>query len=525
MRTNNNNNKYKNIMRRLKIYFAAVLIGISLTAYSQNETTSTPKEGTTSATYTKNYAQHRFHVYYGAGYSNDIYSRINNEFIHNNFSCSHMLEARYAFFFAPKWGLSVGAGVSQFMGKGTLNIKGVIADYYDPAFNPSGQASYDLHYTTSNFVEQQRIWALEVPLQFHFEHRAKARRPGVFASLGAKGYFPLISAKSIFPQDNGSLTTSGYEEFTNTWYTDAPHFGEQNIRLTPSATKLRLSVDALADVGMIFRLGCAWDLYLGVYGSYGFMDILPEAADKIDVITSEPSNPYTLNSLLGSNFLGEYNNYIDKNNSNWEKVSETWNKWQVGIKIGIHLKPHEKCLEKQPKPKNERNNTEVHYVLDVNNTEQAPAKAYRDTVYVYVHNVVQESNTENAKPTPSEELSIAKLAEVFKDVKILFDLNSDVPKIDNKNVIVEAANALKNEPSLLVMIEGYTCDLGTAEHNRELAARRAEAIRQLFIAQGANPAQLQTAGYTSNDFMSQLNIKDEQREEHRAVIFRIYIRK
>ena len=80
------------------------------------------------------------------------------------------------------------------------------------------------------------------------------------------------------------------------------------------------------------------DLYIGIYGGYGFMDILPKAADKKAVIAPEHNNLYTLNALLASNFLSEYNNYIQDNNLDWEKANEQWNRWYAGVKIGIHFK-------------------------------------------------------------------------------------------------------------------------------------------------------------------------------------------
>ena len=74
------------------------------------------------------------------------------------------------------------------------------------------------------------------------------------------------------------------------------------------------------------------------------------------------------------------------------------------------------------------------------------------------------------------------------DSKILFDLNSAVPKIENKNFVAEAAKVLQKGTSLSLIIEGYTCDLGSEAHNRDLAARRANAIRDLFVAQGVSPS-------------------------------------
>ncbi|MCL2133862.1 MAG: OmpA family protein, partial [Bacteroidales bacterium] len=122
---------------------------------------------------------------------------------------------------------------------------------------------------------------------------------------------------------------------------------------------------------------------------------------------------------------------------------------------------------------------------------------------------------------PNEQASISALVGLFSNSKILFDLNSDVPKIENTGFFSEAAKILEKESSLSLLIEGYTCDLGTEQHNRELATRRANAIRDLFIAEGVNPSQIQVAAYTANDPQSRVNITDTGREEHRAVVFRI----
>ena len=72
-----------------------------------------------------------------------------------------------------------------------------------------------------------------------------------------------------------------------------------------------------------------------------------------------------------------------------------------------------------------------------------------------------------------------------------------------------------------MIVEGYTCDLGTEQHNRDLAQRRANKVREMFIQKGVNPDQIETASYTVNDPQNRQNITDPSREEHRAAIFRI----
>jgi len=290
-----------------------------------------------SAVCAQDFAHHRIYFHYGMGYANSMYDKIDNSFIHQNYALGSVVEFKYACFFTPKWGVGLGIGLSQFAAKGTLNIEGVIPRYNDPAYDSSGQRYYDLRYQTDNLTEKQRIWALEIPLQIHYEHHLTGQH-GLFAGLGIKGSLPVISAQSRFPQSEGTLTISGYDAFTNTLYTDPPHFGTQHVRTTPATLKLRSSVDIIGDVGWIFGICPAFDLYAGVYGSYGFIDILPKAGDKKDFITPDHNSRVAVNSLLASNFLSEYNQYIKDNQLNWKTAGEKWNRLTIGIKIGIHFK-------------------------------------------------------------------------------------------------------------------------------------------------------------------------------------------
>ena len=68
------------------------------------------------------------------------------------------------------------------------------------------------------------------------------------------------------------------------------------------------------------------------------MNVMPRAADRKDFITPEHNNLFTVNPLLSSNILSEYNRHIRDNDLTWKKASEYWNRWQAGIKIGIHFR-------------------------------------------------------------------------------------------------------------------------------------------------------------------------------------------
>ena len=114
------------------------------------------------------------------------------------------------------------------------------------------------------------------------------------------------------------------------------------------------------------------------------------------------------------------------------------------------------------------------------------------------------------------------MSDVLSKTKILFDLDKDIPKIaDQNDNINRTVSILKKNPSLKLIVEGYTCDLGSEQHNRDLAQRRANAVRDMFIQKGVSSDQIETATYTVNDPQNKQNIQDPSREEHRAAIFRI----
>jgi len=46
-----------------------------------------------------------------------------------------------------------------------------------------------------------------------------------------------------------------------------------------------------------------------------------------------------------------------------------------------------------------------------------------------------------------------------------------------------AVTALKDDPSLVVMIEGHTCSLGPATYNLALGNRRANAVKDYLVSQ------------------------------------------
>lgn len=96
-----------------------------------------------------------------------------------------------------------------------------------------------------------------------------------------------------------------------------------------------------------------------------------------------------------------------------------------------------------------------------------------------------------------------------QNIKILFDYDKDIPKISDYKAVDEHVDFLKNQSTYKLIVEGYTCDQGPEEHNRDLAQRRANNVRELFIEKGVDPSLIETASYTVNDPQNRQNITNQ----------------
>jgi outer membrane protein OmpA-like peptidoglycan-associated protein len=81
----------------------------------------------------------------------------------------------------------------------------------------------------------------------------------------------------------------------------------------------------------------------------------------------------------------------------------------------------------------------------------------------------------------------------FEDVHFDFDRYSLRPEATR--VLDEAVNALREDGTLRVQIEGHTCNIGTAEYNLALGDRRATAVKDYLVSRGVAPDRLTTISY------------------------------
>jgi outer membrane protein OmpA-like peptidoglycan-associated protein len=78
---------------------------------------------------------------------------------------------------------------------------------------------------------------------------------------------------------------------------------------------------------------------------------------------------------------------------------------------------------------------------------------------------------------------------------VLFDTDRSDLKPGAARNVERLASFLKQYPQRKATIEGYTDSTGSAEHNQELSARRAQAVRAAIVSMGVGGERLNTEGF------------------------------
>jgi len=481
-----------------------LLIGLILgmfTAFSQEVTKSDNTDAAkvdTTDTVADVYCPHRIQLRLGGGYSNDIYKTDVIDNIQRKFTYTAMMEVGYAYLWQRKVNIGIGAALGightrplvQFSDNKTVNVN-------DPGYNSSDpNARYDLTYWMQDFKERQRIWAIEIPLTAQLEKKFGNGKNGIYAGLGVKGYFP-ISSKVSFP--GGVLDLKRiYDDELNVLYGEdlRVHLEDQDLSEYTVKTKMRCSIDLLGEFGGVFGISRRADFYLGAYLTYGFLDISPKTKHSI--------------STLALDSRVDIKGFVNS-------TDQKWHLFQVGLKLGFHFLPCKECgndkymrdhkrefMDEMMKKKNEP--------IIVTNTVQE--------YYYVVPTIAQELLDESS---PEKKKALQDLAQSLSNIKILFDLDKDIPKLDEnkRDHIARAAELLKANPDLKVIVTGYTSPEGTVPHNQDLGHRRAVAVRQHFVDRGVPADQIAVQNYTAEDPQHKIDIPDKEYPEQRAVIFKI----
>jgi outer membrane protein OmpA-like peptidoglycan-associated protein len=484
-----------------------LLIGLILgmfTAFSQevakSDNTTAAKVDSTE-TVDEFYCPHRIQLRLGGGYSNDIFKKDIFDY-QSKRTYTAMAEIGYAYLWHRKVniGLGIGVGIGHTRPLMKLNKVGEI-DVNDPGYVSIDQdARYLLTYGARNFKERQRIWAIEIPLTAQLEKKFGYGKNGIYAELGVKGYIPF-SSRVDFPDGIIDITKIQDNDL-NVTYTDLfVHMDPQDLKGQSIKTKMRCSIDILGEFGGVFGISRSTDFYIGAYASYGFLDITPKDKEAFNLEnTPDQRLDVIVNGFLNSSVV-------------------KWNLFQVGLKLGFHFKPCKECGNKDYMKDAKRD------FMDEMKKKQKEPIIVTNTVqeYYYIVPTIAPELLDESANDPAKKKALLDLAQSLSNIKILFDLDKDIPKLDDnkRDHIRNAAELLRNNPDLKVIVTGYTSPEGSVPHNQDLGQRRAIAVRQHFIDRGVPQDQIAVQNYTAEDPQHKQDIPEKDYKEQRAVIFKI----
>jgi outer membrane protein OmpA-like peptidoglycan-associated protein len=96
-------------------------------------------------------------------------------------------------------------------------------------------------------------------------------------------------------------------------------------------------------------------------------------------------------------------------------------------------------------------------------------------------------------PTPAPPPPPTSKRIVLRGVNFDFD-KSDI-RPDSRPVLDEAADVLRDTPSVKISVEGHTDAQGTDAYNETLSVRRAEAVFRYLVNHGVAPERMEVIGY------------------------------
>lgn len=101
---------------------------------------------------------------------------------------------------------------------------------------------------------------------------------------------------------------------------------------------------------------------------------------------------------------------------------------------------------------------------------------------------------------------------------VLFDLNQYQVKNRVKPALNTLSRALKENQDIRIKIDGYTCNLGSENHNLFLSLERAKSIKEYMIIRGVTPNNVTVEGYGETDPIAD-NSSEDARAKNRRVEF------
>jgi hypothetical protein len=164
---------------------------------------------------------------------------------------------------------------------------------------PGLSGSFSLSSLYVDFEEKQTSIFLQLPLLLNVQIPLSSSA-FLYLSGGGKYLFPLSSS---YKQTIGSVTTTGYSDYTGQTYSNMPSHGFDtypNI-ITSSPLDLKFAFLLALEAGFKWKISPKTYLYAGFYMENGLTPLLNDFSKPLSVYNPESPSIYQYNSILQSN--------------------------------------------------------------------------------------------------------------------------------------------------------------------------------------------------------------------------------
>ncbi len=366
-----------------------------------------------------------------------------------------MFEARYEL--VPKVvGFGTGLKMTLRNSATTSNCKEVIKDYK----SENGQKA---QYTSEfkDWREKENMMALELPVQLVIS--TGATKPCSFhAAVGASLSLPFAGK---YKPDEGKYTNSIL--FEQTGYPIDKLKGHDDLDkhmaddVEKGKIKYGLGVNAIADLGILKKLTDQCALYIGLYGSYGLLNVCKKSESNL--------------------YNAQEHEYVGLYSSNQvTKITPI----EAGLKVGFYISFHD----------TEKEISEVNKVLDERVRSEAEAAAAkraakaegkdRKTEPVNKNQTKPQEN-KSSEPATVDEASRKEAIEALKAIKSAAKYaNVNAAPLFPKEAdqyFLTIRKYLDANPEAKIIITGHTDNSGTPAKNIVNGQHRAEAFKNALV--------------------------------------------
>lgn len=437
------------------------------------------------------------------------------------------------YYFVPCFGLGTGLQFSNYQSKITFDAPWVFdgVDKYGDAYTQT---------ISTPAAEIQQMYMLEIPVGLHFRAMGEGKKVGFIGAFGVKLGLPMKSTYSM--KDAANISNTIYYPIYDLQIRDIPTVIEDGVipaysdefllstvnNGTRQPIMALFNVAGFAQAGVLFQLTKRIDMSVSAFANYYINDVVAHRSNEAICFGLDlPKGEYASRLSNERQSIG----FINTNT-----VSSV-HPWNVGLKVGFHFNTDKPDAKKEfDKQQREERRAARQAAREARLAEELAAQELArlradslqaiqdslqaiqdslnaiepveeevepepvrecdciDTIYIYVHDTVYIHDVVKEvlpAPTVAEQLS-----DLMEKSIIWFALDSDVPILEPKDILINMAALLKTHPQQRVYVTGHACRLGSYAYNMDLAMRRAKAVAKQLKALGVKDEQMiiQTKG-------------------------------